>query len=127
MEQKTYEIRQHDSFVELLLLPGLTANSLQAAVDELKTLAREKQISKLLVYIGLTYDEAGNMLRIEGLNGADVFRLFDKVALCAPDPAQYDYITRLNEIFKNMNVIKDVNNFKNFRDINEATAWIEGA
>lgn len=122
-----YSVKNHEAYLELHYAHIDDMGSFTQAAKDLMNLAQTTGVKKLLLYMEAPYDTVGDNIRIEGLNLADGFRRFDKVAIAAPDPAQFNYLEHVNETLKSMGIITDPANFRLFDTLGDATAWIKTA
>jgi hypothetical protein len=122
-----YIVKRHGDYVELNYSAIDNLDNFDRGAKDLLDLAKAGHLTKLLLVVGVPYDAVGSNVRIEGLNLAQGFKYFNKVAVCAPDPKQLDYLKRATEALKAMNLINDPDNFKHFAGLAAATAWITTA
>ena len=119
-----YAVNQHDTYLELHYRTFQGIDDFDQGAKDLLELASKTHITRLLLVIDLPYDAIGNEVRIEGLNLAQGFKYFDKIAVCAADPKQLDYLKRAGQALRVMNLLQDPDNFEHFASTAQGTAWL---
>jgi hypothetical protein len=120
-------VEQRGSYLVLHYVTVENLAEFDQAAHDLFDLADHTRIRKLLLAVDLPYDAVGHDFRIEGLNLAQGFRKFDKVAITSSDPKQLDYLSRTAVALKAMGVVNEPDNFRFFDTLEAATTWIKDA